>query len=138
MSAIDPKRTLMNAVYITKGYYNYGMDCFNVYNGRLRSNIATIFKQWFFYSDFRHTHRCIIGFFFRSDAIYKPEETGKPGHAAFLYPCPHLAIKYLYALKEQIVQHRYKECLECEDIIETSPQPELQIRHMSKYLWWRF
>ena len=44
----------------------------------------------------------------------------------------------LYALKEQIVQHRYKECLECEDIIETSPQPELQIRHMSKYLWWRF
>lgn len=41
----------------------------------------------------------------------------------------------LYSLKEQIVQHRYKECLECESIIQTKKFPKLKIEHMSKYIF---
>lgn len=41
----------------------------------------------------------------------------------------------LYALKEQIVQHRYQECLECKKILGESTQPKLQIRHMSQYIY---
>lgn len=41
----------------------------------------------------------------------------------------------LYALKEQIVQHRYQESLDCERILETEREPKLQIRHMSKYIY---
>lgn len=41
----------------------------------------------------------------------------------------------LYALKEQIVQHRYKECIECKKILESSSQPRIQIQHMSKYIF---
>lgn len=41
----------------------------------------------------------------------------------------------LYSLKEQIVQHRYKECLECKKILETEDSPRLQIQHMSTYIY---
>ena len=41
----------------------------------------------------------------------------------------------LYALKEQIVQHRYQECIECKKILEESPVPKLQIKHMSQYIY---
>ncbi len=41
----------------------------------------------------------------------------------------------LYALKEQIVQHRYQECLDCKKILKESQQPKLQIRHMSQYIY---
>jgi hypothetical protein len=41
----------------------------------------------------------------------------------------------LYALKEQIVQHRYKECMDCKKTLETSSEPNLQIRHMSEYIY---
>lgn len=41
----------------------------------------------------------------------------------------------LYALKEQIVQHRYKECQDCKRILETEQHPKLQIQHMSKYIY---
>lgn len=42
---------------------------------------------------------------------------------------------HLYVLKEQRVQHRYKECMECKSILETEQEPKLQIRHMSKYIY---
>lgn len=41
----------------------------------------------------------------------------------------------LYALKEQIVQHRYQECLKCKKILKTEEQPNLQIKHMSTYIY---
>lgn len=41
----------------------------------------------------------------------------------------------LYSLKEQIVQHRYKECLRCREILEAELEPKLQIQHMSKYIY---
>ncbi len=41
----------------------------------------------------------------------------------------------LYGFKEQIVQHRYKECLACKNTLETNSQLELQIRHMSQYIY---
>lgn len=41
----------------------------------------------------------------------------------------------LYVLKEQIVQHRYKEAQQCRNIIEQHENPKLEIRHMSTYIF---
>lgn len=125
----------MDVGYITKDNINYVMDVLM----SIIEGFAAIFWQFlnsdFFIAVLSTLIGAALAFFFGLILYKRQKDLENKTTLHFFISALTALLSNLYSFKEQIVQHRYKECLECKNIIETSPQPELQIRHMSQYIY---
>ncbi len=101
----------------------------------IMNSICQILNSDFFTQIFATLIGALLAFFFGLK-LYTHQKS-QENHATLHFFIAGLTSlsNHLYALKEQIVQHRYKECLECKKILETEQAPKLQIQHMSKYIY---